>query len=85
VRGLCRKRCCEDRIPNPFDIFQHFIVPEAEHAIAMLSEPSIPRGVPLVFGVLATIDLYRKSHLSTGEIDDIWSDRFLAHEFKSGE
>ncbi len=28
VRGRRRRRCCEDGVPNAFDIFQHFVIPE---------------------------------------------------------
>jgi hypothetical protein len=64
-------RSREDRIPDAFDIFQHFIVPEAEHAVAMLQKPSIARGIAAVVGVLASIDLNHEPFLSAGKVNNI--------------
>ena len=81
MRGRRRGRCSEDCIPDAFDIFDHFVVPETEHAIAAFQEPSITHDVAVVFGVLAAIKFDHESFLSTDKIDNIIRpDRLLADE-----
>jgi hypothetical protein len=64
VRGRRRGRCPEDRIPNPFDILQDFVVPEAKESVAMLCEPSIAHRIAVAFGMLAAVKLDYESLLS---------------------
>ncbi len=80
-----RRRCREDCLPNAFDIFQHFIIPETQDAVAMLDEPSVTHGVAAAIGVLASVDLEDEPFFSTNEIRDVRSDRLLTHEFESAE
>ncbi len=80
-----RRRCRENCLPNAFDIFQHFIVPETQDAVAMLDEPSISHSVAVAIGVLASVDLEDELFFSTNEIRDVRSDRLLTHEFESAE
>jgi hypothetical protein len=83
VRGRCRRRCGKDCVPNPFDIFQDFIVPKTEDMVAALCEPPIACGIAAVCSVLAAIDLNDESYLPTNKIDDIRPNGFLTHELKS--
>jgi hypothetical protein len=85
VRGRRGRRCCEDCVPNAFDISQHFVIPETQDAVAMFDEPVIADGVASVIGVLATIDPDDEPLLSTDKIRDIRPDRLLPREFESGE
>ena len=85
MRGRCRRGCREDRVPNAFDISQYLIIPESQHAVAMFDEPLITDGVAFALGVLATIHLDDKPFLSTNKINDIRSDRLLAHELESAQ
>ena len=85
MRGRCRRRCSEDRIPNAFDILQDFIVPETQDAVATLCEPLITRGIALIFRVLAAIHLDHKPFLSTNKVDEIGPDGFLTHEFEASK
>jgi hypothetical protein len=48
VRGRCRRRCGEDGFPNAFDISKYFIIPKAQHTVAMIDEPSISDDVARV-------------------------------------
>jgi hypothetical protein len=82
VRGRRRRRCGEDRIPNPFDILQDFIVPETEDTVSMLCEPSIAHGIAVAFSVLAAVNLDCEPLLSTHKIDDIGPYRLLTHELE---
>jgi len=81
VRGRRRRRCSEDCIPNAFDIFQHFVVPETEDPVTVINEPLIADCVASVIGMLATIDLDDEPFLSTDKIYDIRTDQLLTHEF----
>ncbi len=81
MRGRRRRRCREDCIPNAFDIFQHFVVPETEDPVTVINEPLIADSVASVIGMLATIDLDDEPFLSTDKIYDIRTDRLLTHEF----
>jgi hypothetical protein len=85
VRGRRRRRCCEDCVPNAFDISQHFVIPETQDAVAMRDEPLIAHGVASALRVLATVDLDDEPLLSTDKIHDIRTDRLLTHEFESVE
>jgi hypothetical protein len=85
VRGRRRRRCREDHVPNAFDISEHFIIPEAQDAIAVVDEPSISDSVSRVRRVLTTIDFDNESFFSADEIDDVGTDCFLPHEFESAE
>jgi len=51
----------------------------------MFDEPLITDGVAFALGVLATIHLDDKPFLSTNKINDIRSDRLLAHELESAQ
>jgi hypothetical protein len=85
VRGLCRRRCREDRLPNSFDIFQHFIVPETEDTVSVLYEPAIALAVAVIFGMLSAIDFDHEPFLSTDKIGDIRPDRLLPNEFEPAQ
>jgi hypothetical protein len=71
----------ENYIPNAFDISQHLVIPETQHAIMMLGEPSIPHGVASAPGMLAAIDLDDEPLLAADKIDDVPADRLLTDEF----
>jgi hypothetical protein len=49
----------------------------------MVSEPSIAYQVTFVIGVLATVDFDDEPSLSANEVDDIWANGFLTHEFQA--
>ena len=51
----------------------------------MISEPSIAYQVTFVIGVLATVNFDDEPSLSTNEVDDIWTNGFLTHEFQAVE
>jgi hypothetical protein len=85
VRGRCRRRCGEDGFPNAFDISKYFIIPETQHTIAVIGEPSNSDGVAFVSRVLAAIDFYDKPLFATDKVNDIGTDRLLADEFKIAE
>jgi hypothetical protein len=83
VRGRCRRRCGEDGFPNAFDISKYFIIPKAQHTVAMIGEPSIADDIAFVSRVLAAIDFDNKSPFAAHKVDDIGADRLLADEFES--
>jgi hypothetical protein len=85
VRGRRRRRCGEDHIPNAFDISKYFIIPETQHTIAMIGEPSIADDVAFVGRVLAAIDFDDKPLFATHKVNDIGADGLLPHEFEVAE
>jgi hypothetical protein len=85
VRGRCRRRCGEDGFPNAFDISKYFIIPKAQHTVAMIGEPSISDGVAFVSRVLAAINFDDKPLFATNKVNDIGADRLLADELKVAE
>jgi hypothetical protein len=85
VRGRCRRRCGEDGFPNAFDISKYLIIPETQHTVAMIGEPSISDGVAFVSRVLAAINFDDKPLFATNKVNDIWVDRLLADELKVAE
>ena len=84
MRGRFRRRCGEDGFPNAFDISKHFIIPETQHTIAMIGEPSISDDVAFVGRVLAAINFDDKPLFATHKVNDIGTDRLLADEFETG-
>jgi hypothetical protein len=85
VRGRCRRRCGEDGFPNAFDISKYFIIPEAQHAVAMIDEPSISDDVAFVSRVLAAINFDDKPLFAAHKVDDIGANWLLPHEFEVAE
>ncbi len=55
MRGRRRRRGGEDCLPNACNIFQHFVIPETQDAVAMFEEPTIADGVAPALGVLSAI------------------------------
>jgi hypothetical protein len=84
VRGRCRGRCGEDGFPNAFDISKYFIIPKAQHTVAMVGEPSITDSVARVRCVLAAINFDDKPLFATHKVNDIGTDRLLVDEFEAG-
>jgi hypothetical protein len=82
VRGRRRRYGCEDRVPNTFGIFQHFIIPETEYSIAMIGKPLVAENIALAGGMLATVNFDDESLLPADEIDNVRADRYLADKFK---
>jgi hypothetical protein len=83
VRGRRRRRCCENCLPNTFDISEHVIVPEAKNAIPVIDKPSVARGITLVIGVLTAVDFDDESLLAANKVGDVGPDRLLANELES--
>src|SRR5208282_931649 len=85
VRGRRRRHCREDCLPNAFDVSQHVVIPETEHAIAMFDQPLITARVASALCVLAAVHLDDEPLLPTNEIDDVRTDRLLTHELESAK
>jgi hypothetical protein len=83
VRGRCHRRCREYCIPNAFDISQNVVVPEPQHAVAMLNQPSVAHRVVLAFCMLAAVDLDYKTFLPTNKIGNVRPDRLLAYKLEA--
>ena len=84
MRGRFRRRCFEDRFPNPFEISQHLIIPEAQDAIAVIGQPTIPNSVAFVCCMLTPIHLDYEPLLSANEVDDVGADWLLSNELETG-
>jgi len=83
VRGPLRGRCRQDHFANAFDISHDLVIPEAQHAIAVINEPPVSDNVTLVRGVLTTVNFYDEPPFAADEIDDVGSDRFLPYELET--
>jgi hypothetical protein len=84
VRGRCRRRCGEDDFPNAFDISKYFIIPKAQHTVAMVGKPSITDSITRIRRVLAAVDFDDKPLFATHKVNDIGVDGLLADEFEPG-
>ena len=80
MRGRLRRRGCENRVPNAFDISQHVVIPESQNAITVIRKPLIADGITRVSGMLAAIDFNDDAVLSAYEVDDIGADWLLTDE-----
>jgi hypothetical protein len=80
VRGTLRGQGTRDGLQNVIDILEDVIVPEAQHAIAMLHKPFVANGIAFVDRVLSTFKLDDQSLFTTYEIDDVSSDWLLSNE-----
>jgi len=85
VRGRFRRRCGEDSFPNAFDISKYFIIPKAQHTVAMIDQPPITDEITFVCRVLAAINFDDKPLFAANKVNDIGADRLLADEFKFAE
>ena len=83
MRGRFRRRSREDGFPNAFDISKYFIIPKAQHTVAMIDEPSISDNFAFVSRVLAAINLDDEPLFATHKVNDIGTDRLLADEFET--
>jgi hypothetical protein len=79
LRRQCRKDCLEDAV----DISDHVIIPKAQNAIAMFTEPCIPDDIALAVCVLTTINFNNEPMLATDKIGHIAAYRLLADEFEA--
>jgi len=76
----------QDHFQDTAEILDHVIIPETQHAPAMLLKPS--RAVGLILGdraVLTAVEFDDQRSFLADEIDDVPSDRYLASELKSGQ
>jgi hypothetical protein len=84
VRGPCQS--LKDLQANAFGVFQHLIVPETQHAKALLFEIHCPS---LVVGnidaMLPAIDLNDEAMPEADKIYNVVIDRLLAAEFVARE
>src|SRR4051794_19864936 len=65
-----------DALHDPFDVAQHLVVPEAQHAITLLLQ--IVRSLHVVFdviglAVLTTIQFDHDAQLVAGEVRKVWT------------
>jgi hypothetical protein len=75
----------QDRFDHPVGIGEGVIVPEAEHAVALLAEPGVPPPVMVRIGMLATVELHDQPFIAAAEVDRIDADRLLPDEFEPAE
>ena len=85
MRGPLRGRRRQDHFPNAFDIPQNVIVPKVRDPIVMIGKPPVANGIAFIHGMLAAIDLDHQPLLTTDEIDNVGSNRFLTHKFEAVE
>jgi len=72
---------CKDYFQDAAEIFDHVIIPETQHAPAMLLKPSC--AIDLILGdraVLTPIEFDDRRSLFANEIDDVSPDWYLASE-----
>jgi hypothetical protein len=75
----------QDYFQNAAEILDHVIIPETQHAPAMLLEPSCAIGV--IFcdrAVLTAVELDDQRSFLANEIDDVPSYRYLAPKLEAG-
>jgi hypothetical protein len=73
-----------DGFQNAIYIFKNIVVPEMQHAITVISQPSVAHSIAFVDRMLAAVEFDDQPLLATNEIDDIRSDRFLPDKFVAG-
>jgi hypothetical protein len=67
---------------TPSIFSKYFIIPKAQHTVAMVCKPSIADGVARVCRVLSTINLDDEPLFAAHKVYDIGTDRLLADEFE---
>jgi hypothetical protein len=85
-RGMRRRGDCHcERLPYRLDhephIFVHFVIAEAEHAVAACDEPLRATRIMLgglVLEVLRSVELHDQTILQADEVDDVRSQRGLS-------
>jgi hypothetical protein len=71
---------------HSFDIREYFIIPEAEHSIALLFEIAGPTLIGLqILHVLTTVEFDYQSNFNATKVGDVFPDRMLAPELGSTE
>jgi hypothetical protein len=81
VRGKRRRQRICYRFKNAFGIRQNIVIPQAQNAVALGEEKGIAPFVSRIDRVLPAIDLDNQTALAADKIDDVRTNRLLAHEF----
>ena len=74
-----------EHLQYPVEVFQDFVVPYPDHAIAERVQLRVTLPVSRIIGMLTAIDLDDEAPFAADEIDVKWTDRFLADEFEAAE
>jgi hypothetical protein len=74
-----------NRFKSSLSIFEHIIVPKAQHTITVVVQPSIPNFIACVLAMLPAIDFDDKAVFPTDEIDNVRSDRLPPYKLHSVE
>ncbi len=85
VRGTLRTESRKNCLKHAAGVSQHVVVPESQHGIAVISQPSIPNSISRAVCMLAAIDFYYDAAFTADEVNDVWAKRCLAYEFESAE
>ena len=69
-----------DRLQDAFNVFDHFVVPEPQHAVPGSPQAGIATFVVSLafFSVLTAVEFDNQSALETNKVDDIGTNRPLA-------
>src|SRR5262249_395644 len=81
--ALLHLQCRCDRLQHSVHVEQNLIVPEPQHAVAMVRKPPVTDSIAFILAVLSAVHLDDETALAADEIDEIWPDRFLTHELAS--
>jgi hypothetical protein len=82
VRGHIIKQCVQNRFKHAVGVAHDAIVPETQHSISMIVQPSISNRILLAVRMLASIQLNDQSAFTANEINNVWTDCLLSHELK---
>jgi hypothetical protein len=85
VRGTHHSQGARNCFQDAIHILEHFIVPKSQHAISMLSQPTVTFHVTFVERVLSAIEFNNQSLLAADKVDDIPADRLLSDELAASE
>ncbi len=83
MRGRLLKQSTQYELRHTFRIRHHIVVPDSHYAIPTISEPLIPNDVPLATCMLTSIQFHDQSAITADEIDNVGTDRLLAHELEA--
>jgi hypothetical protein len=84
VRGSIRKGG-DNHLKHAGHVDQHIVVPEAQDAVIMLSEPFVANYISQTIGMLSAVDLNNQTRLAADEIDSVGSDWLLPDKLMSAE
>ncbi len=67
-------------LQHAIHIARYLMIPETQDAVAVFVQPLIPHDVPFAVRVLAAIDFDDQPFLAANKIDNIATERLLAHK-----